>query len=462
MRRRTTIATCSIYDAAVDALDAARSARDTWWQHRYPDCPGPIAYFSAEFALHQSLPIYAGGLGVLAGDHCKEASDLGHSRSSASVSCTRRGTSTRRSPQRDGSRKSYERLSWAHAPIEPRRHARGQALHRGGAARQSQRARLGVARAPRPREAVPARHRSRGERALGPRAVGAPVRRRSRNTRAAGNHPRHRRRARAEGHGGAAGGVAPERRARGIRRPAAHPRSDRAGRHVRLGARGSAAHDDLHHPHARCRPATTRSRSTSSKRIWRTHGARSGAYRDAFMALGHYDNGSGPLFNMTALALRTAGATNAVSQLHGEVTREMWGPIWPGVPETERPGPRHHQRHPRAHVAVGRDERGCSTITCGAGWRDRHDDIRDLGRNPRDPGRGALGRAAVAAHVSVRVHPRAGAVALDGRTRQRGARRRGRHPARSQRADDRVRAPVHRLQAAGADLPQPGPSARAF
>ena len=36
-----------------------------------------IAYFSAEFALHQSLPIYAGGLGVLAGDHCKEASDLG-------------------------------------------------------------------------------------------------------------------------------------------------------------------------------------------------------------------------------------------------------------------------------------------------------------------------------------------------------------------------------------------------
>ena len=55
----------------------ARSARGTWWQHHYPETPGPIAYFSAEFALHQSLPIYAGGLGVLAGDHCKEASDLG-------------------------------------------------------------------------------------------------------------------------------------------------------------------------------------------------------------------------------------------------------------------------------------------------------------------------------------------------------------------------------------------------
>ena len=43
-----------------------------------------------------------------------------------------------------------------------------------------------------------------------------------------------------------------------------------------------------------------------------------GDNRDAFMALGHYDNGSGSLFNMTALALRTAGSVNAVSQLHGE------------------------------------------------------------------------------------------------------------------------------------------------
>ena len=35
-----------------------------------------MAYFSAEFGLHESLPIYSGGLGVLAGDHIKSASDL--------------------------------------------------------------------------------------------------------------------------------------------------------------------------------------------------------------------------------------------------------------------------------------------------------------------------------------------------------------------------------------------------
>src|SRR5258706_7624175 len=39
--------------------------------------PRPVAYFSAEFGLHESIPVYSGGLGVLAGDHIKSASDLG-------------------------------------------------------------------------------------------------------------------------------------------------------------------------------------------------------------------------------------------------------------------------------------------------------------------------------------------------------------------------------------------------
>jgi len=60
------------YDAAVEELDRARGTADTWWRRRYPDLSEQsVAYFSAEFALHQSLAIYAGGLGVLAGDHCK-------------------------------------------------------------------------------------------------------------------------------------------------------------------------------------------------------------------------------------------------------------------------------------------------------------------------------------------------------------------------------------------------------
>ena len=66
------------YDEAVEGLDAAYAAKNTWMARRFPELQNTtIAYFSAEFAIHQSLPIYAGGLGVLAGDHCKEASDLG-------------------------------------------------------------------------------------------------------------------------------------------------------------------------------------------------------------------------------------------------------------------------------------------------------------------------------------------------------------------------------------------------
>ena len=50
----------------------------TWAStHAAPLRVRPVAYLSAEFGLHESLPIYSGGLGVLAGDHLKTASDLG-------------------------------------------------------------------------------------------------------------------------------------------------------------------------------------------------------------------------------------------------------------------------------------------------------------------------------------------------------------------------------------------------
>ena len=52
---------------------------DRTWGARHAGVlrPRPVAYFSAEFGLHESIPIYSGGLGVLAGDHIKSASDLG-------------------------------------------------------------------------------------------------------------------------------------------------------------------------------------------------------------------------------------------------------------------------------------------------------------------------------------------------------------------------------------------------
>ena len=50
----------------------------TWYRKLLPNLPRPlVAYFSMEYGLTESLPIYSGGLGILAGDHLKSASDLG-------------------------------------------------------------------------------------------------------------------------------------------------------------------------------------------------------------------------------------------------------------------------------------------------------------------------------------------------------------------------------------------------
>ncbi len=67
-----------LYDSVMADFDADLTSSHTWFPQNHADFRQErIAYFSAEFAIHRSLPIYAGGLGVLAGDLCKEASDLG-------------------------------------------------------------------------------------------------------------------------------------------------------------------------------------------------------------------------------------------------------------------------------------------------------------------------------------------------------------------------------------------------
>jgi starch phosphorylase len=67
-----------LYDHIISVFDSYMNQTNTWTSQAHPELNGkPIAYFSMEFGLHETLPIYSGGLGVLAGDHLKEASDLG-------------------------------------------------------------------------------------------------------------------------------------------------------------------------------------------------------------------------------------------------------------------------------------------------------------------------------------------------------------------------------------------------
>ncbi len=62
---------------ALEEFEEYLKQQKTWASQHAPGLKNPVAYFSAEFGLHESLPIYSGGLGVLSGDHTKSASDLG-------------------------------------------------------------------------------------------------------------------------------------------------------------------------------------------------------------------------------------------------------------------------------------------------------------------------------------------------------------------------------------------------
>jgi glycogen phosphorylase len=67
-----------LYDMVMSKFDKEMSRGHDWCgQSNLAKPNGPVAYFSAEYAIHNSLPIYAGGLGILAGDICKECSDRG-------------------------------------------------------------------------------------------------------------------------------------------------------------------------------------------------------------------------------------------------------------------------------------------------------------------------------------------------------------------------------------------------
>ncbi len=66
------------YDKIVEEFEDYMNSKNTWFSKNYPEEKGDlIAYFSAEYGLDQTIPIYSGGLGILSGDHLKSASDLG-------------------------------------------------------------------------------------------------------------------------------------------------------------------------------------------------------------------------------------------------------------------------------------------------------------------------------------------------------------------------------------------------
>jgi glycogen phosphorylase len=324
------------YDRAIAALEAARGGHATWWAMRFPHFEHhSIAYFSAEFALHQSLPIYAGGLGVLAGDHCKEASDLGVPLIGVGFMYPQ-GYFHQHVSVEGWQEESYERLNWADAPIEPAVTRDGKpcitAVPLGDRTVLVAVWRVRLGRVKLYLLDTDLEENAPWDRELSARLYGGDRETRIQQEIILG-----------------IGGV----------RALKLLGSDPAVFHLNEGHAAFVVLQrirDLIEQGSNFDHALEEIRATT---VFTTHTPVAaghdafpfhlvekhlagcwgtlGSNRDRFLALGSYDNGSGTLFNMTALALRSAGKVNAVSRLHAEVTRAMWAPMWPGMPERDRP-----------------------------------------------------------------------------------------------------------------------------
>ena len=363
----------ALYDASIAALDQQRSNRETWWSTRFAHTPGPLAYFSAEFALHQSLPIYAGGLGVLAGDHCKEASDLGVPLIGVGFMYPQGYFHQNVSPE-GWQMEAYERLSWADAPTDHALTPDGKpcviAVPLGNRSVLAAVWRVRLGRVTLYLLDTDLEENTPWDRELSARLYGGDREIRIQQEIILG-----------------IGGVR-ALKALGITPAAWHLNEGHAAFVVLQRIRDLIEHGETFDSAlAQVRKTTIFTTHTPVPaghdafpfNLVETHLAGAwgtlGGSRDAFLALGHYDNGSGPLFNMTALALRAASYVNGVSQLHGQVTRDMWGPIWPGVASEDRPV-RAITNGVHLPTWLSSDMRALFDAYLEPGWLERHDDPR--------------------------------------------------------------------------------------
>jgi starch phosphorylase len=107
-----------LYDTVMSNFDEEMTKGHEWCGEVKMDRPRQIAYFSAEYAIHYSLPIYAGGLGVLAGDICKESSDRGLPVVAVGFMYPQGYFRQRMSPEGD-QQEDYMQLNFDDAPISP-------------------------------------------------------------------------------------------------------------------------------------------------------------------------------------------------------------------------------------------------------------------------------------------------------------------------------------------------------
>ncbi|HQY30665.1 MAG TPA: alpha-glucan family phosphorylase, partial [Thermomicrobiales bacterium] len=326
------------YDRVMTQFDAYMEPdANTWVSRNAPDLAGRnAAYFSAEFGLHRSLPIYSGGLGVLAGDHIKEASDLGLPLVAVSL-LYRQGYLSQRLTADGWQQDVAPHLEPHSEPVIQMRSADGSpllidlALDDPGHPIKLAIWKVQVGRVPlflldadvegNPdwTRMVASRlyggdreHRLRQEIILGIGGVRA--------LRALGYDPAYFHAN--EGH-------------------AAFSLLERLREHVVAGvpiaeAQRMVASTTVFTTHTPVPAGHDHFDAGMMDRYFGHFWPQLGIDRQTFFGLGAFAE-TGTDFNMTAISMRLADQRNGVSQKHGEVTREMWHSIWPALPVDQVP-----------------------------------------------------------------------------------------------------------------------------
>jgi starch phosphorylase len=324
------------YDGIMLAFDKARSAKGTWFPEKYPQLADhPIAYFSAEFGLHVSLPIYSGGLGILAGDHCKEASDIGLPLVGVGF-VYQLGYFIQRITGEGRQDSVYEPLDYSSTPLEPviSRDSEGGLLkvEVGGRCVHVAvwRVKLGSISVYLMDANVEENHS--WDRELTSRLYGGDQEMRIRQEIVLG-----------------IGGVRMLERL-GIRPAVCHANEGHAAfmmlERIRVLVQSGKSFKEAADAVRETTIFTTHTPVPAGHDAFPFHLVETqfagyweelGLDREQFFALGEHPDGGSPNFNMTALALRLSGKCNGVSLLHGRVSRQMWHSMWPERTEDNVP-----------------------------------------------------------------------------------------------------------------------------
>lgn len=325
-----------LYDMVMAKFDNEMSREPNWCgQPSTSKSRRQIAYFSAEYAIHNSLPIYAGGLGVLAGDICKESSDRGLPLVAVGFMYPQGYFRQRMSSEGD-QQEDYEQLNFDDAPISPcawplgcgpfipiqladhEIYVRVWEVHVG-------RIHLYLMD-------TNVVDNNPQDRTLSARLYTADQEERLRQLIVLG-----------------VGGVRALRELH-IEPVVWHANEDHTAfmmlERLRIEKANGLSLDSAIEKVRKCTVFTTHTPVAAGHHVFSSklmdHYARSlweplGVDKETFLKLGQYQGSDTEKFNLTAFAFRLAGKSNAVSKLHGKVTRKMWHVLWPDKQEDEVP-----------------------------------------------------------------------------------------------------------------------------